>query len=73
VGHVTCTGHLRETKNFSGKLVTRRTYKDNIEMVLKGVESEGMHWIFLRQGRDRWQTFMNTVIYSGFFKGQGIS
>jgi hypothetical protein len=39
-----------------------RRWKDNIKMDLKEVVLEGMDWIFLVQGRDRWQVLVNAVM-----------
>ena len=39
-----------------------RRWEGNIKMDLKKVVWEGMDWIYLVQGRDRWQVFVNAVM-----------
>jgi hypothetical protein len=33
-----------------------RRWKDNIKMYVQEIDSEGVEWINLAQGRDQWQT-----------------
>jgi len=40
----------------------RRRWEDNIKMDFQKVECEGMDWIDLAQGRDRWWAFVNAVM-----------
>jgi hypothetical protein len=40
----------------------RRRWDDNIKMDLKEVVCEGMDWIELTQGRDRWRALVNAVM-----------
>jgi hypothetical protein len=35
---------------------------NNIKMDLQEVEWEDMEWIYLAQGRDRWQALLNAVM-----------
>jgi hypothetical protein len=41
--------------------ILRRTWKNNIEMVLKEIECE-VAWIHLAHDTDQWQALMNTVM-----------
>jgi hypothetical protein len=70
VGHVACTRDKRnvyrvltgkpEGKKPLGRPRHRR--EDNIKMDLQEVGCEGMDWIDLAQGRDRWQARVNAVM-----------
>jgi hypothetical protein len=40
----------------------RRRWEDNIKMDFQEVVCEGMEWIELAQGRDRWWAFVNAVM-----------
>ena len=40
----------------------RRRWGDNIKMDFKGIVWEGMDWINLVLGRDKWWGFVNTVM-----------
>ena len=40
----------------------RHRWEINIKMDLQEAGWEGMHWIDLAQGRDRWQTLVNTLM-----------
>ena len=42
-------------------------------MDLQEVGYEGMDWIDLALGRDRWRELVNAVMNSGFHKMRGIS
>jgi hypothetical protein len=33
-----------------------------ITVALREVEWDGMHWIYLAQGKDQWRYFVNTVM-----------
>jgi hypothetical protein len=35
---------------------------DNIEMVLREIERDGMDWIDLAEDRDQWRALVNAVI-----------
>jgi hypothetical protein len=69
-GHVTRKGEGRgihrvlvgkpEGKRPMGKPIRR--WEDNIKMDLQVLGCEGMHWIELAQGRDRWWAFVNAVM-----------
>jgi hypothetical protein len=39
----------------------RRRWDDNIKMDLRELRLEGVDWIDLAQGRDRWLALVNTV------------
>jgi hypothetical protein len=39
-----------------------RRWVDNIKMVLREVEWDGMDWIELAQDRDQWRGLVNTVM-----------
>jgi hypothetical protein len=41
---------------------SRRRQDDNIRMVLREVDREGVDWIHLAQDRDQWQALVNTVM-----------
>jgi len=51
----------------------RRTWKDNIKIVLQEVGCEGMDWIDLSPDRDRWRALVNAVTDLGFHKMRVIS
>jgi hypothetical protein len=34
---------------------------ENIKIVLREVEWDGMDWLYLAQDRDQWRAFVNTV------------
>jgi hypothetical protein len=40
----------------------RRRREDNIKMELQDVGWEGMDWIDVAQGRDRWRALVNAVM-----------
>jgi hypothetical protein len=40
----------------------RRRWVDNIEMDLREIGWNGVDWIDMAQDRDRWRTFVNTVL-----------
>ena len=40
----------------------RRKWEDNIEIYLQEVGVEGLNWIDLAQGRDRWRYLVNTLL-----------
>jgi hypothetical protein len=40
----------------------RRRWVDNIKMVLRHIEWDGMDWIDLAQDRDQWRALVNTVM-----------
>jgi hypothetical protein len=40
----------------------RRKWEDNIEMYLQEVGLEGLDWIDLAQGRNRWRYLVNTLL-----------
>jgi hypothetical protein len=40
----------------------RRRWVDNIKMVLKEIEWDGVDWIELAQDRDEWRALVNTVM-----------
>jgi hypothetical protein len=40
----------------------RPTWVDNIKMDLRDIGWNGMDWIDLPQGRDRWRALVNTVM-----------
>ena len=40
----------------------RRRWEDNIKMDFKEIAWEGMDWIDLVVGRDKWRAFVNTVM-----------
>jgi hypothetical protein len=42
---------------------TRRNWDYNIKMDLQEVGCGSMEWIDLAQGRDRWRTLVNAVMY----------
>jgi hypothetical protein len=39
-----------------------RRWEDNIKSKLRETGLEGMNWINLTQGRNRWRSFVNTVM-----------
>jgi len=41
---------------------SRRRWEDNIRMDLKGIEWEGVDWIYLAQDRDKWRALVNPVM-----------
>jgi hypothetical protein len=41
---------------------SRHSWDDNIRMDLKGTDWEGVDWIDLAQGTDKWQDFVNAVM-----------
>jgi hypothetical protein len=41
----------------------RRRWVDNIKMDLTEIGWDGMDWIDLVQGRDKWRALVNTVMY----------
>ena len=41
---------------------TRRRWEDNIKMDLQEVGRGGVNWMELAQDRDRWRTFVSTVM-----------
>jgi hypothetical protein len=49
-----------EGKRLLGRL--RHRWKDNINVELREIGSEGMDWIHLTQDRDRWRALVNTVM-----------
>jgi len=49
-------GCLRERDHLEDP---RLRWEDNIKMDLREVESWGMDWIDLAEGRDRWQALVN--------------
>jgi hypothetical protein len=51
----------------------RRRWEDNIKMDLQKVECEGMDWIEVPQGRDRWRDLVNGVMNFWFHKMRRIS
>jgi hypothetical protein len=40
----------------------RRRWVDNIKMDLREIGWDGMDWIDLAQGKDRWRALVNTVM-----------
>ena len=40
----------------------RHRWEDNIKMDLQEVGCEGMDWIDVAQGRDKWRAIMNVVM-----------
>jgi hypothetical protein len=44
------------------KETTWHKWEDNIKMYLEEVGFDGLDWIDLAQNRDRWRTFVNTVM-----------
>jgi len=70
VGPVACMGEMRnvynilvgkhERKRLLGR--PRHRWVDNSRMDVREVEWEGVYWIHLVQGRDQWQTLVNTVM-----------
>ena len=40
----------------------RRRWEENIKMELQEVGCEGVDWIELAQGRNRWRAFVNAVM-----------
>jgi len=48
-------------KELAGK--DRRCCDDNIKMSLKEIGIEGVDWIDLAQGRDKWRAAVNAVMY----------
>jgi hypothetical protein len=53
-----------ESKRTLGRL--KYVQMDNIKMDLREMDSGGMGWIHLAQGRDRWKALMNKVMNLGF-------
>jgi hypothetical protein len=41
---------------------SRRSWEDNIKMDLRGMGCEGMDWIELVRGKDRWRALVNAVM-----------
>jgi hypothetical protein len=68
--HVACMGQMRnEYKILVGKperkrplVRPRHRWEDNIRINLRAVRQEGMDCIHLDQGRDQWQSLLNTVM-----------
>jgi hypothetical protein len=50
----------REGKRQLGR--PRRRWEYNIKMGFQDVGCEGMNWMELSQGRDRWRAFVNAVM-----------
>jgi hypothetical protein len=51
--------------NAEGKRPLRRPsliWKDNIKIDIREIGMEGVDWIHLSQGRDRWRALANTVM-----------
>jgi hypothetical protein len=49
-----------------------RRWKDNINMDLQEVESEGMDWIELTQDMERWRALVNAVMNLRVPQNEGI-
>jgi hypothetical protein len=73
-GHVACIGNRRsvyrvlvgkpEGKRPFGR--PRHRWEDNITTDFRKVESGGLDWIDLAQGRDRWRALLKGVMNVGF-------
>jgi hypothetical protein len=50
----------------------RRRWEDSINMDLREVGCGGVEWIEQAQDRNRWRTFVNTVMTFSFHKMQRI-
>jgi len=77
VGHVSCVRKKRllavqpEGKRPLGRPRCRR--EDNIKMGVKELGREGLGWIDLAEGRNKWWAAMNMAITIRFHKMWGIS
>jgi hypothetical protein len=51
-------------KSECNKLFRRPTSRseDNIKVNIMELSSKGVHWIYLAEERDRWQTFVNMAV-----------
>jgi hypothetical protein len=41
---------------------TKRRWENNIKMIHKEIERDGMNWMDLAQDRDQWRALVNTVM-----------
>jgi hypothetical protein len=49
-----------EGKKLLGRL--RHRWANNIKMDLRGIELDGMDWIYLAQDKDQWMALVNTIM-----------
>jgi hypothetical protein len=53
---------VRKREGSSLRRRPRRRWEDDIEMDLKEIGWDGVDWIYVAEGRDKWRALVNTVM-----------